>query len=126
MQINDMVSIGIAVIAVGIALWQTSISRAQLDEAKKTQSETEKLLGAIKLKVDNVEIISNETKRNVEEQVRRMVDKQDENIKMLLSSPKEKDQNEMLKAVLPSLIQNPANLKMLFDLAEKAKNMANN
>lgn len=123
MQIIDIVSIGIAAIAVGVALRQTSISKAQLDEAKRTQSDTEKLLETIKLKVENIEIISNETKRNVEEQVRRMVDKQDENIKMLLNSPKEINQNEMLKTVLPSLVQNPENLKILLDLAGKAKHI---
>lgn len=109
---NNLIALIVSLVAVGVAFWQGFIAKSQLDEAKRTKSDTEKLLDEIKNKVQRVETISDETRKDVKEQISKLIDKQDENFKVLLNAPKENNQNELLKSFLPTLLQNP-------DLIEK-------
>jgi ATP-dependent Zn protease len=65
------------------------------------------LLDEIKEKIVKIETISDETRKDVKEQISKMIDKNDENFKTLLKSSKEIDQNQLLTTLLPSLLQNP-------------------
>lgn len=106
-------------IAVIIAVWQGLLSKNQLEQAKQTKSETENLLDAIKEKVSRIEIISDETRKDLKEQIAKLVDRQDENFKMLLNAPKESSQNEMMMTFLPKFFENPELLKTMFELSQK-------
>lgn len=121
MSLIEIITIGISVIAVLLALWQGFLSRAQLEQAKNTKNDTEKLLDEIKQKVVKIESISDETRKDVKDQVGKLIDKQDENFKLLLSTPKENSQNEMIKALLPDLLKNPDVLKQLMQLGNGKK-----
>lgn len=115
----EYIAIGISIIAVIVAFWQGYLSKQQLEQAKQTKSETDKVLEEIKLKVTRVESISDETRKDVKEQVSKLIDKQDENFKVLLKAPTQNSQNEMMAALLPSLLQNPDTLKTIMDLGLK-------
>ena len=119
MTIIDFTALGVAIIAVVIAIWQALLSKAQLDEAKRTKSDTEKLLDEIKNKVLRIELISDETRKDVKDQITRLVDKQDENFKTLLNAPKDKNQTDLMMSLLPSLLQNPEQLTSLIKLSNK-------
>lgn len=119
MTIIDFIALGVAVIAVLIAIWQALLSKAQLTESKRTKDETEKLLDEIKNKVFKIELISDETRKDVKDQITRLIDKQDENFKTLLNAPKDKNQTDLMMSLLPSLLQNPEKLTSLIELSNK-------
>lgn len=119
MTIIDFIALGVAVIAVLIAIWQALLSKAQLNESKRTKDETEKLLDEIKNKVFKIELISDETRKDVKDQITRLIDKQDENFKTLLNAPKDKNQTDLMMSLLPSLLQNPEKLTSLIELSNK-------
>jgi len=121
MTLNEIITIILAIIAVIIALWQGYLSKIQLDESKRTKSETEKLLDEIHLKVNKIEDISDETRKDVKEQISRLIDKQDENFKMLLSAPKETNQKELLMSLVPKLMENPDLFSSLLQMSQKGK-----
>lgn len=116
---SQWIPIVIAVIAVVVAFWQGFLAKSQLDQAKITKHDTEKLLDEIKNKVLRIETISDETRKDVKEQISKLIDKQDENFKVLLNAPKENNQNEMMMALLPKMMENPALLKSLIELGNK-------
>ena len=116
-----VVSLLISIVAVGVAFWQVSISRAQLREAKTTKSDTEKLLAEIRTSVNRIEISSEETRKRVNDQVDKLIDKQDENMKRLLDSPKEKSQSDLLMALIPEIFKSPDLLKTIIDAGNKGK-----
>ncbi|RXJ69696.1 hypothetical protein CRV08_03045 [Halarcobacter ebronensis] len=109
----------ISFIAVIIALWQGYLAKSQLEQAKITKRDTEKLLDDIKEKVNKIEMISDETRKDVKEQISKLVDKQDENFKLLLNTPKENNQNEMIMKLFPSLMNNPELLKMFIEMGKE-------
>jgi gas vesicle protein len=111
----------ISVISVLIAFWQGYLAKVQLEQAKTTKSETEKLLDEIKSKVLKIETISDETRKDIKDQVAKLVDKQDENFKVLLNAPKENNQNEMMMALLPKVLDNPEMMKTLLSLSNQQK-----
>lgn len=111
----------ISVVAVGVAFWQGFLAKSSLEQAKTTKMETERVLNEIKEKVLRIETISDETRKDVKEQITRLIDKQDENFKVLLNAPKENNQNEMMMAVLPKLMENPDMMSMLMGMAKKKK-----
>ena len=78
-------------------------------------------LDEIKGRVLRVEAISDETRKDVKEQVSKLIDRQDENFKVLLNAPKESSQNEMIVKLLPGLLQNPELLKNLVELGKALK-----
>lgn len=108
----ENVSLIIAIIALLVALWQGWLSKQQLDEAKQTKNDTEKLLDEIKDKVNYIQTISNETRSDVKDQVSKLIDKQDENMKTLLNSPAQTEQNQMIM----QLMSQPDVLKQLLEL----------
>ncbi len=114
----ENLSLFIAIIALWVAFWQWFLSKQQLEEAKKTKWETEKLLDEIKQKIVRIEAISDETRKDVKDQVSKMIDKNDENFKELLKSWKEIDQNQLMNAILPALLQNPNWLDSLMEFAK--------
>jgi len=60
MDLIQLISQGIAIIAVLIAIWQAYLSKQQLEKAKETRNETEKLLDDIKdrvKKIDHPEVV---------------------------------------------------------------------
>lgn len=121
MENIEILAILISLIAVGVAFWQGFLAKSQLDQAKTTKTETEKLLAEIKSKVQRVETISDETRKDVKEQISKLIDKQDENFKVLLNAPKENNQNEMLMKMLPMIMENPEMLKTLMDIGNASK-----
>lgn len=113
--------LGISAIALLIAFWQGYLAKQQLEQAKETKSDTEKLLDEIKEKVLKIESISDETRRDVKEQISKLIDKQDENFKTLLKAPSEKSQNEMIAALLPAIMQSPDGLEKIIELGKKVQ-----
>lgn len=121
MTITEIITIVLAVIAIIIALWQGFLSKIQLDESKKTKDETEKLLDEIHDKILKIEGISDETRKDVKDQITRLIDKQDENFKMLLSAPKDTNQKELLMTLVPKLMENPELFNTLLQMSQKGK-----
>lgn len=121
MNILSIVSLGISVLAAIIALWQGFLAKMQLDQAKATKTETEKLLQEVKDKVTRIENNSDETRKDVKEQISKLIDKQDENFKTLLSTPQKNSQNEMLMQILPKLFESPKTLETLVKFANSQK-----
>lgn len=115
---TEIISIVLTIIAVLIAIWQGMLSKSQLEQSKQTKSETEKLLEEIKLRVHKIELTSDETRKDVKDQVARLIDKQDENFKTLLNAPKENSQNELMMTLLPQVIQNPELFNTLVKLGQ--------
>ncbi|MEL7661945.1 hypothetical protein [Acetobacterium wieringae] len=113
----EYIAIGISILAVILAFWQGYLSKQQPEQAKHTKSETDKLLDEIKTRVTKVESISDETRKDVKNQISKLIDKQDENFKVLLNAPTQNSQNEMILALLPTLLQNPESMKTMIDLA---------
>lgn len=121
MEIQTVVPIIISIIAIGIAIWQGVIAKLQLEQAKTTKTETEKLLQDVKEKVSKIESLTDETRKDVREQVARLIDKQDENFKTLLTAPQKDSQNELIAQLLPQLLSNPDIFKTLVELSGNQK-----
>lgn len=119
MDFKTLLPILISAVAVIVAVWQALIAKLQLDQAKSTKTETEKLLQEVKEKVSKIESITDETRKDVREQISKLVDKQDENFKTLLTAPQQNSQNEMIAQLLPQLLANGDTLKMLMDYSKK-------
>jgi heme exporter protein D len=117
----EWLTIGISLIALVVAVIQTFISKQQLKEAQETKSDTEELLDEIKEKVVKIEGISDDTKRTVSEQMAKLIDKQDENIKTLLNSPHKSEQNQMMNNLFSSIFSSPENLKTIMELSKENK-----
>lgn len=117
----EWLTVIISLIALGIALWQAFISKQQLREAQETKSDTKNLLDEIKEKVVKIEGISEDTKSTVSEQMSKLIDKQDENIKTLLKSPHESEQNQMIGNILAAAISNPDSFNTLIKLGQENK-----
>lgn len=115
----ELIALGVSLVAVIIAFWQGNLAKSQLEEAKRTKTETEKLLDEIKSKVQRVETISDETRKDVKEQISKLIDKQDENFKVLLNAPKESSQNEMLMTFSPKLMENPTMMEKLIEIGNR-------
>jgi gas vesicle protein len=117
----EVATLIISLVAVSLAFWQGNIAKRQLEESKETKTETEKLLDEIKEKVVKIESISDETRKEVKDQVSKLIDKQDENFKTLLNAPREDSQNQMIAQLLPVMMNNPDTLKALIDLGSQKK-----
>jgi len=117
----ELIALGVSLVAIFVAFWQGFLAKSQLEEAKRTKTETEKVLDEIKSKVQRVETISDETRKDVKEQISKLIDKQDENFKVLLNAPKESSQNEMLMTFLPKLMENPEMMERLIDIGNRQK-----
>ncbi len=115
----EKISLWIAFIALMVAFWQWFLSKQQLDQAKETKSDTEKLLAEIKEKVLKIENLTDETRKDLKDQVSKLIDKQDENMKMLLNAPKEENQNQLIVSLLPVLMQNPEMMQKMMELWKK-------
>lgn len=119
MDFKELIPIFLSLIAIVVAFWQGFLAKAQLEQAKETKSETEKLLQDVKDKVIRIESISDETRKDVKEQIGKLIDKQDENFKVLLSAPQQNNQNEMIMQLLPQILANPDSLKTIIELSKK-------
>lgn len=117
----SIITIVLSIVAIAIAVWQGFIAKQQLDDSKRTKEETEKILSAIKEKVDEVQGISDETRRNVQEQVTKLIDQQNENFKSLLNAPQNQKQNEMVMQLMPYLLQKPELLQNIMKLSKQNK-----
>ncbi|MGR3811648.1 hypothetical protein [Jiulongibacter sp. NS-SX5] len=117
MDLITLTPLVVSFLALLVALWQGFISKSQLEEAKRTKTDTEKLLDEIKAKVIQIHSNSDETRRDVKDQIGKLIDKQDENFKVLLNAPKENSQNEIIKSLLPKMLENPANLERIMNAA---------
>ena len=103
------------IISIAVAIWQWFLSKEQLDQAKNTNQDTKRLLDSISERITKIESLSNETRTDVKEQISKMIDKNDENFKELLRWSKEIDQNELMKTLLPSLLQDPDTMRDLMN-----------
>lgn len=117
----DVLTIILSVFALGISLWQGFLSKQQLDQAKETKSDTEKLLDEIKSKVQKIETLSDETRKDVKDQIAKLIDQQNENFKTLLSNPVKSQENEMMMQIMGQAMQNPEMLKTLMEISTKTK-----
>lgn len=117
----ELIAISIAVVALGVSFWQAFLSRQQLEQAKETKGDTEKLLSEIKNKVNKIESISDETRKDVKEQVSKMIDKQNEHIQSLLETPQKSEQNQMIMQLLGPMLSNPDNFEKLIKITEKKR-----
>lgn len=117
----ELISIIIAIIALLVAIWQGFLSKQQLEQAKETKSDTEKLLDEINSKVQKIETLTDETRKDVKEQISKLIDKQDENMKTLLNNPAKSEQNQMMMQLLAPMLQNPESFKMLMELSKSNK-----
>lgn len=104
--IISITSLIIAIISAGIAIWQWILSKKQLEQAKNTKNETDKLLSIINEKVNKIELISDETRKDIKEQISKMIDKNDENFKELLKNSSKSNEIQMVSTLAP-LMQNP-------------------
>jgi len=114
----SIITIVLSIVAIVIAVWQGFIAKQQLEDSKRTKDETEKILNAIKEKVDEVQGISDETRRNVQEQITTLINQQSENFKSVLNAPQSAKQNEM---VMQLLLQKPEILDTFLKLSEQNK-----
>lgn len=114
---TEIISLWIASLALLVAFWQWFLSKQQLEQAKETKNDTEKLLTEIKEKVLRIENLTDETRKDLKDQVSKLIDKQDENMKLLLNSPKEENQNQLIASLLPTLLQNPDMMKTMIDIS---------
>lgn len=121
MSISAVATLLISLIAVFIAFWQGFLAKAQLEQAKQTKTETENLLDEIKERVYKIELLSDETRKDVKEQISKLIDKQDENFKTLLNAPKENSQNEMMMTFLPLMLEKPELLSNMIALGAAAQ-----
>lgn len=119
MAFFDWLPVLVSCIAVAAAFWQGFLAKQQLENAKQTRDETAKLLDDIKQRVTKIEMISDETRQVVKNEVSKLVDKQDENFKVLLNAPRENSQNEMMASLLPALLENPERLAALLKLSKQ-------
>lgn len=92
----EVAAIIIAFVALGVAFWQGIMSKNQLDLAKSTKSETEKLLEKIDRKTDEIKRLAETTEANTREQVNTLLKNFD---------PSVQAQNKMLESVGPALLQ---------------------
>ncbi|WKZ30155.1 MAG: hypothetical protein QY314_00045 [Candidatus Dojkabacteria bacterium] len=115
----DIVGIVIAGVALLVAFWQGFLSKQQLEQAKETKTEVERLLDEIKEKVSKVETLTDETRRDVKEQISKLIDKQDENMKTLLSNPAKSEQNQMIMQFITQAMQNPDTFKTILEMSNK-------
>lgn len=118
MDILQITTVVVSVTAIGIAIWQGVLAKQQLDQAKQTKTDTERLLDDIKYKVNKIESISDETRRNVENQISKLIDKQDENFKLLLNAPQETNNLEFIKEIMPLMVQNPKMMETMVKLSK--------
>ena len=117
-NISQYLSLGLSIIAVLIAFWQGYLAKEQLEHAKDTKRRTEDVLHAIEEKVLKIENISDETRKDVRENISKFIDKKDENLKMLLKAPTENNQNQMIAQLLPAFLNADNGIETLMKLAE--------
>ena len=117
-NISQYLSLGLSIIAVLTAFWQGYLAKEQLEQAKDTKRRTEDVLHAIEEKVSQIQTISDETRKDVRENISKVIDKQDENLKMLLKAPTENNQNQMIAQLLPAFINSDNGMDTLIKLAE--------
>ena len=115
--IISITSLIIAIISAGIAIWQWILSKKQLEQAKNTKNETDKLLSIINEKVNKIELISDETRKDIKEQISKMIDKNDENFKELLKNSSKSNEIQMVSTLAP-LMQNPELFNNIIQLWE--------
>ncbi len=116
-----IITIVLSLVAIVVAFWQGFIAKQQLDDSKKTKDETQKILNDINAKVEEVQNISDETRRSVQDQVTKLIDQQNENFKSLLNAPQSAKQNEMIMQLMPFLLQKPELLENIMKLSEQNK-----
>lgn len=72
-------SLVVAIIAAGVALWQGMISKQQLDMARSSESKTEKALDEVRqLSRENRDLIAG-VKKEIEDRITRILDQRLEN-----------------------------------------------
>lgn len=121
MNVTEIVTIGISVIAAGVAFWQAHLSKTQLTESRRVKAKTETMLDHINKKVEDVRSISDETRKDVKDQVAKLIDRQDENFKTLLNAPKDRNQTDMIMALMPKMFENPDMFEKLVQLSNQKK-----
>lgn len=118
-------SLIVAIVSIFIAIWQGMLSKQQLEQAKNTKNETEKLLWIINEKVNKIELISDETRRDIKEQISKMIDKNDENFKELLKNGSKTNEIQMVSALAP-LMQNMDRFMQLVEMWNRMQNVNSN
>lgn len=112
-------SIIISISALLVSVWQGYLAKKSLEQAENTKKDTADLLAEIKEKVSKVETISDETRKDVKEQIGKLIDQQNDHFRTLINAPKENNQNEMMMKLMPELIKSPDLLKLFMDAGKK-------
>lgn len=135
-EIYNLISILLTLLIGFFTIWfaksQADSASKQVEIAKTTNNETKKLLEDIKKTVEKVEIISNRTKEDIQKQVDKLIDNQNEHQKSLMVSltnilsnfdPKVKQNDASSQMVAQIFSQaltsgNPESMKMLMEMSK--------
>ena len=111
---------------------QSDSARKQVELANSTNSETKKLLEEINIKVNRVELISEQTKQYIEKQIDKLIDNQNAhqtalmtNLTTVLSNfdPKIKQNDAIGTAMMNSFLNGSIDIDKLTKLAELGNQM---
>jgi predicted PurR-regulated permease PerM len=135
MSNSEIFTIIIAVVSAGIAFWQGISAHKQVELSKNTNDETKRLLEDIKRIVEKVENVSSETKKDVENQVDKLIDNQNEHQKTLMGNltnilsnfdPKVKSNDQTGQALLGALLNGQLDMDKMMKLAEMGNKFEQN
>lgn len=132
MSIFEVITIIIAIIAAGVAMWQGVSAHKQVKIAETTNDETRKLMEEIKKTVEKVKNVSTETKKEVEKQIDKLVDNQNDHQKTLMENftkilsnfdPKTKQDSQMGEQLLSAFLSGNLDMEKMTKLAEFGNNL---
>lgn len=70
----EIAAVVIAVVSVGVAFWQGSLSRQQLQLAKETEGRTERTLEDIRKETAETRRVAQDIKSNIDERITKILD----------------------------------------------------
>lgn len=74
MTVESVVTIGISIIAVIVAMWQAHLSKQQLEAARDTERRTEQTLTEIRIATSETRHAVEEIKRNIDDRITHILD----------------------------------------------------
>lgn len=127
----NLISIFLTFLIGGFTIWfaksQADSAQKQVEIAKNTNEETKKLLEDIKKTVEKVEIISDRTKEDIQKQVDKLIENQNEHQKTLMGNltnilsnfdPKVKSNDQVSQALLAGFLNGSLDMDKMLKLAE--------
>ena len=134
MSSTEIITIVLAIISSSIAIWQglsaqkqAKYAQEQLQLAKDINKDTQNTLNQIKELVTRVEFSTNQTKKDVETKVDKLIENQNSHQTQLLQSltallgnfdPKQKQNDQMTTALMQGFMNGTIDMDKLSSLAE--------